>query len=120
MRCARCWRRRAPARPSPSIRLRWWRGSATRAHRRRLLRRARAPAGPPPRPPPAAGGTGPAPPAVGASVDHARQTIRVDFDKLDRLLNLVGELVLGRDDLRTAVGSLRAGSPRARSERARA
>jgi chemotaxis protein histidine kinase CheA/ActR/RegA family two-component response regulator len=35
-----------------------------------------------------------------------RQTIRVDFDKLDRLLNLVGELVLGRDDLRTAVHSL--------------
>ncbi|HEV7557454.1 MAG TPA: Hpt domain-containing protein, partial [Kofleriaceae bacterium] len=35
-----------------------------------------------------------------------RQTIRVDFDKLDRLLNLVGELVLGRDDLRTAVDSL--------------
>ncbi|MBK8251323.1 MAG: response regulator [Polyangiaceae bacterium] len=36
----------------------------------------------------------------------ARQTIRVDFDKLDRLLNLVGELVLGRDGLRNAVGAL--------------
>ncbi|MBX3161426.1 MAG: response regulator [Deltaproteobacteria bacterium] len=35
-----------------------------------------------------------------------RQTIRVDFDKLDRLLNLVGELVLGRDELRGAVSSL--------------
>nr|MDQ3366136.1 hybrid sensor histidine kinase/response regulator [Myxococcota bacterium] len=35
-----------------------------------------------------------------------RQTIRVDFDKLDRLLNLVGELVLGRDELRGAVASL--------------
>ncbi|HEY0477781.1 MAG TPA: response regulator, partial [Kofleriaceae bacterium] len=38
--------------------------------------------------------------------DLARQTIRVDFDKLDRLLNLVGELVLGRDGLRGAVQSL--------------
>lgn len=36
----------------------------------------------------------------------ARQTIRVDFDKLDRLLNLVGELVLGRDGLRGACGAL--------------
>jgi chemotaxis protein histidine kinase CheA/ActR/RegA family two-component response regulator len=33
-------------------------------------------------------------------------TIRVDFEKLDRLMNLVGELVLGRDQLRGAVGSL--------------
>ena len=37
---------------------------------------------------------------------EARQTIRVDFDKLDHLLNLVGELVLGRDDLRAAVMGL--------------
>ena len=37
---------------------------------------------------------------------EARQTIRVDFDKLDKLLNLVGELVLGRDELRDAVASL--------------
>jgi two-component system, chemotaxis family, sensor kinase CheA len=45
--------------------------------------------------------------ARGASVaDAARQTIRVDFDKLDRLLNLVGELVLGRDGLRSAVHAL--------------
>jgi chemotaxis protein histidine kinase CheA/ActR/RegA family two-component response regulator len=36
----------------------------------------------------------------------ARPTIRVDFDKLDRLMNLVGELVLGRDGLRGAIQSL--------------
>ncbi len=51
-----------------------------------------------------------APPAAApVATTHAaepRATIRVDFDKLDRLLNLVGELVLGRDDLRNAVGSL--------------
>jgi two-component system chemotaxis sensor kinase CheA len=35
-----------------------------------------------------------------------RPTIRVDFDKLDRLMNLVGELVLGRDGLRGAIQSL--------------
>ncbi|HWN67747.1 MAG TPA: Hpt domain-containing protein, partial [Haliangium sp.] len=35
-----------------------------------------------------------------------RPTIRVDFDKLDRLMNLVGELVLGRDGLRGALQSL--------------
>jgi chemotaxis protein histidine kinase CheA len=45
-------------------------------------------------------------PAVQAAHDVARATIRVDFDKLDRLLNLVGELVLGRDELRHAVDSL--------------
>jgi chemotaxis protein histidine kinase CheA/ActR/RegA family two-component response regulator len=48
-------------------------------------------------------------PASDAAADaaaRARQTIRVDFDKLDRLLNLVGELVLGRDGLRTAIGAL--------------
>jgi two-component system chemotaxis sensor kinase CheA len=38
--------------------------------------------------------------------DRARPTIRVDFEKLDRLMNLVGELVLGRDELRGAVASL--------------
>jgi chemotaxis protein histidine kinase CheA/ActR/RegA family two-component response regulator len=49
------------------------------------------------------------PAAADAAADaaaRARQTIRVDFDKLDRLLNLVGELVLGRDGLRTAIGAL--------------
>ncbi|MBA3540223.1 MAG: response regulator [Deltaproteobacteria bacterium] len=44
--------------------------------------------------------------AVHAAAAEAKQTIRVDFDKLDRLMNLVGELVLGREDLRTAVGAL--------------
>jgi len=46
-----------------------------------------------------------APTAAVASAE-ARATIRVDFDKLDRLMNLVGELVLGRDGLRGAVSSL--------------
>ena len=41
-----------------------------------------------------------------AAADPARQTIRVDGGKLDRLLNLVGELVLGRDSLRGAVQAL--------------
>ncbi|HEY5928254.1 MAG TPA: response regulator [Kofleriaceae bacterium] len=47
-------------------------------------------------------------PAASAPVAsaEARATIRVDFDKLDKLLNLVGELVLGRDELRGAVTSL--------------
>jgi two-component system chemotaxis sensor kinase CheA len=54
---------------------------------------------------PASAAQGPAAAAAAAS-EQARQTIRVDFDKLDRLLNLVGELVLGRDDLRTAVSAL--------------
>lgn len=44
--------------------------------------------------------------AVPAHEAASRATIRVDFDKLDRLLNLVGELVLGRDELRHAVDSL--------------
>ncbi|HSK05328.1 MAG TPA: chemotaxis protein CheA, partial [Kofleriaceae bacterium] len=45
-------------------------------------------------------------PAGDGAADKARPTIRVDFEKLDRLLNLVGELVLGRDELRGAVASL--------------
>ncbi|HEU0034374.1 MAG TPA: response regulator [Kofleriaceae bacterium] len=51
----------------------------------------------------------PAAASVPVAADHAeraRPTIRVDFEKLDRLLNLVGELVLGRDELRGAVASL--------------
>ena len=44
--------------------------------------------------------------AQAASQAANRQTIRVDFDKLDRLLNLVGELVLGRDGLRSATTAL--------------
>lgn len=47
-------------------------------------------------------------PATSGASDHdrARATIRVDFEKLDRLLNLVGELLLGRDALRGALSSL--------------
>ncbi len=37
---------------------------------------------------------------------HDRQTIRVNFDKLDKLMNLVGELVLGRDGLKSATHAL--------------
>ncbi|HWM85503.1 MAG TPA: response regulator [Kofleriaceae bacterium] len=54
----------------------------------------------------------PAEPAAQAEASAAalamtsRQTIRVDFDKLDHLLNLVGELVLGRDSLRGSIGSI--------------
>lgn len=44
---------------------------------------------PPPPPPPA-----PEPPAASESPAPAAQTIRVDLDKLDRLVNLVGELVI--------------------------
>ncbi len=51
-------------------------------------------------------GAGAASRGLGPTADAARQTIRVDFDKLDRLLNLVGELVLGRDGLRGAVQAL--------------
>jgi two-component system chemotaxis sensor kinase CheA len=56
--------------------------------------------------PTAAAATVIAPAARPAALDPRRQTIRVDFDKLDRLLNLVGELILGRDGLRGAVGAL--------------
>ncbi len=48
----------------------------------------------------------PAPRPSSSAAAEARQTIRVDFDKLDHLLNLVGELVLGREDLRGAVTAL--------------
>lgn len=58
---------------------------------------------------------------AGASPERAartdRQTIRVDFDKLDRLMNLVGELVLGRDGLRVATQSLAAVSTELSSDR---
>ncbi|HUS63487.1 MAG TPA: response regulator [Kofleriaceae bacterium] len=52
--------------------------------------------------------TAAATPAANLAAQTARQTIRVDFDKLDHLLNLVGELVLGRDSLRTSITSLSA------------
>ena len=59
---------------------------------------------------PAVAPAAPATPAASrgpaASGDAARGTIRVDFDKLDRLMNLVGELVLGRDGLRGTVQTL--------------
>ncbi len=60
-----------------------------------------------------------------SSIEHApaaqapnRGTIRVDFDKLDRLLNLVGELVLGRDGLRGAHTALASVTGELSSDRA--
>ncbi|HEX3478306.1 MAG TPA: response regulator [Kofleriaceae bacterium] len=73
-----------------------------------VIARLRNPGAAPPAPPaPTAADPGAAVARAAAPVaDAARQTIRVDFDKLDRLLNLVGELVLGRDSLRGAVHAL--------------
>jgi chemotaxis protein histidine kinase CheA/ActR/RegA family two-component response regulator len=56
-------------------------------------------------------------PAAAPTRAPSRQTIRVDFDKLDKLMNLVGELVLGRDGLRGAIGSLSALSTEMSSDR---
>ncbi|HUQ01106.1 MAG TPA: response regulator [Kofleriaceae bacterium] len=56
--------------------------------------------------------------AHAAATAAAKATIRVDFDKLDRLLNLVGELVLGRDDLRAAITSLSSVAGELASDRA--
>ncbi|MEM9493909.1 MAG: Hpt domain-containing protein, partial [Myxococcota bacterium] len=53
----------------------------------------------------------------GAAGAPGRQTIRVDFDKLDRLMNLVGELVLGRDRLHGAIHSLGSMSSELSSDR---
>jgi chemotaxis protein histidine kinase CheA/ActR/RegA family two-component response regulator len=50
-----------------------------------------------------------APTAVGASapaVAETQKTLRVDFDKLDTLLNLVGELVLAKARLHASVSSV--------------
>ncbi len=59
------------------------------------------------------------PPSVQAQVPAAaRQTIRVDFDKLDRLLNLVGEFVLGRDGLRSVYQALSSVTGELSSDRA--
>jgi chemotaxis protein histidine kinase CheA/ActR/RegA family two-component response regulator len=70
-----------------------------------LVARLRDPRSAPAAPP--AAPAAPADPAAAAALSAAsRQTIRVDFDKLDHLLNLVGELVLGRDSLRASIGSL--------------
>ena len=63
---------------------------------------------------PAAAPSGREPSALSAGT---RQTIRVDFDKLDRLMNLVGELVLGRDGLRSALHSLSSVTDELSSER---
>jgi len=69
-------------------------------------------------------GTLPPAPVSAPAERTVKQTIRVDFDKLDRLMNLVGELVLGRDGLRGAVRSVSAiadelGTDRAIAQRAR-
>ncbi|HZJ70861.1 MAG TPA: Hpt domain-containing protein, partial [Planctomycetota bacterium] len=90
------------------------RGIATRALRREalsvradLVRRLRDPASAPAAAETIATAAEPAAGAAPASAQQqAKQTIRVDFDKLDHLLNLVGELVLGRDSLRGSITSL--------------
>jgi len=69
------------------------------------------PAAPPPvdasrAPPSPPDGAAPAEPVAVGFARSGSQTIRVDFDKLDQLLNLVGELVLGRDGLRSSITSL--------------
>lgn len=96
------------------------RGIAARALRREalsvpadLIRRLRDPSSAAASPAPVAEvaaateATAGAPGAAGA-LQQAKATIRVDFDKLDHLLNLVGELVLGRDSLRGSITSLSA------------
>jgi len=45
-------------------------------------------------------------PSSPAAMSDARQTLRVDFDKLDHLLNLVGELVLARARLHGTIASV--------------
>ncbi len=52
--------------------------------------------------PPTSAPTGPS----AASASDTRQTLRVDFDKLDTLLNLVGELVLARSGLHGTIASV--------------
>jgi two-component system chemotaxis sensor kinase CheA len=71
-----------------------------------IVHRLRNPAAAPAQPPAPTDAAPAATAAIDDAAARARQTIRVDFDKLDRLLNLVGELVLGRDGLRTAIGAL--------------
>ncbi len=44
--------------------------------------------------------------SASANKQDRKATIRVDFDKLDSLMNLVGELVLGRDGLGSAISAL--------------
>jgi two-component system chemotaxis sensor kinase CheA len=61
----------------------------------------RAGVAPPPVPVPVA-----APVIEHATAPTAKQTLRVDFDKLDLLLNLVGELVLSKAGLSTGIAGL--------------
>jgi two-component system, chemotaxis family, sensor kinase CheA len=74
----------------------------------RITRLLEAPAQAPlaPAPLPAAEGRAPA-----AASPPAADTIRIDFRKLDHLLNLVGELVIYQTSLGRNVGSLRSGMP---------
>ncbi len=44
-------------------------------------------------------------------VTNAEQTIRVDIDRLDHILNMMGELVLGRNSLLQSLGDLTAEHP---------
>jgi two-component system chemotaxis sensor kinase CheA len=73
-----------------------------------VIARLRNPGAAPPAAPAGAAPGAPAAPAPASehAADKGRPTIRVDFEKLDTLMNLVGELVLGRDELRGAVASL--------------
>jgi len=66
-----------------------------------LVARLREPGAAAPAPPPAAAASTPSPPPA-----PAKQTLRVDFDKLDVLLNLVGELVLSKSGLGAGIGGL--------------
>ena len=82
---------------------------------------ASAPVPHPPAPGSLASAPAPAPghpPAPAQAQSASRPTIRVDFDKLDRLLNLVGELVLGRDGLRGAFTALSSVTGELSSDRA--
>src|SRR5690606_27237019 len=54
------------------------------------------------------GAAGAAKPTAGAAargVPQAQATLRIDFEKIDRLLNLVGEVVLARGRLTSAAES---------------
>ncbi len=68
-------------------------------------------------PKPEADADSPTPTPAPSPSPSSRQTIRVDFDKLDLLMNLVGELVLGRDELHTAIRSIGALSTELGAER---
>ncbi|MGI5865226.1 MAG: chemotaxis protein CheA [Myxococcales bacterium] len=113
----------APVEPSP------------RAPRAPARPAADAPAAPPPSPPPAAGRgeerreapaapAEPPPPAPALMPERRRatesvadvslrsvsQTVRVDIRKLDRLMNIVGELVLAKTNLQRVTEAIRAGT----------